>query len=380
MVGLFRKAREKLSIKRLEKEELASKPEETSISKTNDQAQQAGPGAVAIQANGSVNFGISKQDMAEILAEVVQLQVRYQAEAERKVEDRLSEIREDLLLTFADEKKANSEAFRDPDFQYMLGETQAAYARSGNQTVKNTLVDIIARRSKAAPQSREALTLNEASLVAPRLSEADYAVLSLCYMLRYTVHTGIQTPHELQQYLRTMVMPHVGIATSSQSTFWFLEAQRCGTLQIDQLELRKSFVRKYPTTVALGAKEEEFLKLVDETKQDIVRSLLRPSRRDRTLRQPRNASKDEFLDHAKRAGLNDQEAANIWACYVATIPSGDDFVAMLEQDVPGIGRLFELWENSPMKQFALNATGIAIGHANAVQATGLDAELSVWIN
>ena len=78
----------------------------------------------------------------------------YQAEANELVEKRLASFREEVLKEFSPAGKGRPEAFREPDFQYLLGDAQIAYARSGDEAVRDTLVDIISRRSLETERNR----------------------------------------------------------------------------------------------------------------------------------------------------------------------------------------------------------------------------------
>jgi hypothetical protein len=47
---------------------------------------------------------------------------------------------------------------------------------------------------------------------------------------------------------------------------------------------------------------------------------------------------------------------------------------------PYMSDVFEIWSQSPMKNFTLTSVGIAIGHANVKRLVGEFADLSIWIN
>ena len=47
---------------------------------------------------------------------------------------------------------------------------------------------------------------------------------------------------------------------------------------------------------------------------------------------------------------------------------------------PYMENVFDVWSNSPMKNFILTSVGIAIGHANIKRLVGEFANLSIWIN
>jgi hypothetical protein len=87
-----------------------------------EQDQQVGNGAVAIQAKGDVTitYGMTPDQMTQIMVGLAKQLALYQSDAEAKVEERLAHFRKEILQEFADPERASTEAFRDPDFQYLL--------------------------------------------------------------------------------------------------------------------------------------------------------------------------------------------------------------------------------------------------------------------
>lgn len=149
-----------------------------------DQDQRVTEGSTALQAARDivvVHQGISPDKMSEILVSMATQLSLYRDEAMQVVNARMDSFRDEILKRFAEEGQANSAAFRDPDFQYLIGEAQNAYARSGDEAVRDTLVDIIARRSLETGRTRLALTLNDAATKAPFLTAEEFAALSLVY-------------------------------------------------------------------------------------------------------------------------------------------------------------------------------------------------------
>jgi polyhydroxyalkanoate synthesis regulator protein len=134
-----------------------------------DQNQRVAEGGEAYQAGRDVviHNGMSTEQMTEIMVSMARQFSIFQADAMRTVDERLGSFREEVLKTFAEPNRANPEAFRDPDFQYLLNEAQEAYARSGDDVVRDTLVDIIARRSLETGRTRMAMALNDAATRLP---------------------------------------------------------------------------------------------------------------------------------------------------------------------------------------------------------------------
>src|SRR3954468_15489019 len=106
------------------------------------QDQRVTKGGTALQALGDINVyqGVSPVQMAEIMGAMFKQLAIYQADAIRIVEDRQRSFREEVIKRFFTQPgRANAEAFRDPDFQHMIADAQAAYVRSGDEAVRDTL-------------------------------------------------------------------------------------------------------------------------------------------------------------------------------------------------------------------------------------------------
>jgi hypothetical protein len=96
--------------------------------------------------------------------------------------------------------------------------------------------------------------------------------------------------------------------------------------------------------------------------------------------QPNAVNRDVFKQRAADIGLNVAQLDNVWNLFENSIPAPDsELVSLFTPHVTDIGLLFDLWQNTPLKNLKLNSVGIAIGHANAVRVTGFDAPLGVWI-
>jgi hypothetical protein len=107
----------------------------------NKQDQRVGERAEAYQAGRDVviHSGMSSEQMTEIMVGLGKQLAFYQAEAKQTVEERLASFREEILRAITQPGRGNPEAFRNPDFQYLLSEAQTAYARSGDNAVRDTL-------------------------------------------------------------------------------------------------------------------------------------------------------------------------------------------------------------------------------------------------
>ena len=211
-----------------------------------DQRQQADNGALAVQSGRDtiVQVGLNAEQMQAIISELAR-QIPALAAVAREVADaRLHAFEERILEKFANSKKANSNAFKDPDFQYLLTRAQHAFARSGDDATRDTLVDLIAKRSLETQRSRLSLTLNEAVEKSAVLTKNEFAELSLCYLLRQTI-TGVGNIRQLAAHLRKYVSPLLPDISREEASYRYIVAQSCATISMGQIDAVSLIRRTY---------------------------------------------------------------------------------------------------------------------------------------
>lgn len=345
----------------------------------NQQDQSVSTGGQAIQSGRDtvINHGMSLTQMAEVLREIQNITQSFTAEAMERVHARFAEFEEEVLKKFMDPTKTNAASFRDPDFQLMLADAQKAYARSGNEAVRETLADIIARRSMAETASRVALTLNDAAERAPRLTKSEFAALSLSYIVRYTLSTLVNSAKSMADYINDILVPLAKQVSREQASFWHIEAQSCGSIGIGEIDISDVFRKNYPGVLGQGLDLTLLQSQFSSRAGPTLESILCYSMRDANLVQPRAMTLEIFLDVYRDHGFSSEELKHIWNQYIATIPN--DFGDILRPLSPDIDLLFEVWRTTPLKSLQLNSVGIAIGHANAVRVVGFDSPLENWI-
>jgi hypothetical protein len=341
------------------------------------QDQNVEAGGTALQATGDIVIqqGMSPQQMSEIMMAIAKQLSVYHAEAGQIADQRFASFQEEMIKRFTDPNKANPDAFRDPDFQYLIGDAQEAFARSGDEAVRDTLIDIIARRSLEKTRNRLAITLNDAATKAANLTENEFAALSLIYLVRYTVHQGIRTLADLRNLLRDNYMPFVRNVSAEQSSFWHMEVQACGSVQnLQEAGLIAIFKSNYAGVLGDGFTRQQ---LEDHlpAKKDVLDGFVIPSLNDPSKLQPNALRFDRWKAIATGSGLTEDQLRNVWNLFENTV----DPVKYINPVLPEFSELLNVWQSTLLKNFSLTSVGIAIGHANAVRVVRLDAPLNVWI-
>jgi hypothetical protein len=348
------------------------------------QEQEATGNAIAIQSQRDtiINQGVSPTDMKTILDALASQQITYTAVAREIVDARLFDFEERILRRFAEDNKVRAEAFKDPDFQYLLTRAQHAHARSGDEDIRDTLVDLIAERSKQTDRNRLALSLNQAVEKAALLTKNEFAELSVSYLYRYTLNHTVNNFQKLTEYLSTSTAPFLNDLSREESSFSYIESQGCGTVSITSMTLRDIIAANYGGLISKGWDEEAFSSLVTQygllpfaNNPQVFRSCLQ----DASKKQANAVRKDVFEEVGRAAGMTPEQITGVWTNFEATMMSRDELVAALEPLFTSAGKLFSLWDETPLKSLLLTSVGIAIAHANSVRVAGFDADLSIWI-
>jgi hypothetical protein len=342
------------------------------------QDQKVEVGGAAIQAGGDVviTHGVSPDQMAQIMIAMARQLSAFHDEALEKANARIDIFQQEILKRFAQPGKANPDAFRDPDFQYLLGDAQEAVARSGDAAVRDTLVDIIARRSLETTRNRLAITLNDAATKAANLTVNEFATLTLVYLIRYTIDHSIGSFAALCSYVTNSLLPFVKDVSVEPSSFWHLQAQSCGNIEVTQVDLITVLRKQYGGVLGYGFTREQLEAHLPDGKKNALDRLVIPAVHDASKLQPAAINFQVLKEKAAGLDLSEGELQNVWNVFENSMIDVPDRITAA---VPEARALWKIWVDSPLKHFSLTSVGLAIGHANAARVIGLNAPLAVWI-
>ena len=272
-----------------------------------------------------------------------------------------------------------AEAFRDPDFQNSVFEAQKAYARNGNEELKQTLIDLISQRSKQTERNRLMLTLNDAINEAASMTEEDLAILSLLFLLQHVMQSKVSNLEALAEHFRKFYDPIIPSLQQNDLAYKYLASHGC-LLIGSFVNLKGPFLHlidKYPGVITSGLTGSEIETLIPSS--HLAHGLVMPSRiaPDRWVLEPGDAGDLNGL------GVNFGLPANLGGRYtelaIKSRPDQEVFVKVLERFYEKARELFDLFSNPYLSGAQLTALGIALGHANLVQKCQIEADLSIWI-
>lgn len=345
------------------------------------QSQDASDGALAVQSGRDTNIqGITTEQMRHIIESLAAQLPAYAALAREIVDARLVDLEDRLMLRMAEKSDERTQSFRDPDFLYLVNRAQSAYARSGDETVRDTLVDLIDNRSKQTERNRLTLSLNEAVETASVLTRNEFAALSLCFLLKNTRNHTVLSIDTFINYYETHIDPLIPDMPEDEASYSYIEAQRCGSISVMTHDLRNILMTSYGGIFNNGFDKWQITDHLPDNYKDAINTLLiRPCINDHSKMQFDAANKEAFDLILHNIGIEPEIMTNAWNMFTGTFWSEDELLERLNGRIATIDKLFRIWATTPLRNLNLTSTGIAIAHANLVRVADWKSDLSIWI-
>lgn len=150
------------------------------------QDQKVGSGAVAVQAGGDVNIGMTFTEVRELCQLFLQSNFpALRAEAKATADERVQEFTLKLEQRIADAAtKINPTKFSDPDVQACLNDAVISAARRGDAANPEVLCNLVAERISLTSSPFKDIVLSEAVQVVSKLTAVQISLLSLTFFIQ----------------------------------------------------------------------------------------------------------------------------------------------------------------------------------------------------
>ena len=347
-----------------------------------DQQQQVGEGATAVQAGGSViitQVGLSYSEVRDVALDVFRANFYQLAgPAMETAKARAQEITEDFLKKLQQENPDGFGKGQDPDFQHALFTVQKEYARTGDKDLGDLLVDLLVDRSKQDQRDILQIVLNESLATAPKLTDAQLAVLAVIFLFRYTQSQWIGNHQQLGEYFDRHVLPFASKLVKNSACYQHLEFTGCGSVQMGEITLENILDQTYPGQFLKGFDQSEITSR--EISIGLDQRFFIPCLNDPAKFQVRANNKTILEQNLAANGIKLEDQAKIVALFDVGKMSRAEIREKCISIRPFMESVFDTWSESPMKSFTMTSVGMAIGHANIKRLLGEFANLSIWIN
>lgn len=346
---------------------------------SGDQSAKAASNSQIVQSQRDTNIGFSADDMKGIIETLADQIPKFAAIASSIVEARLSTFEEKIMARFEDGSTSSTQAFADPDFQYLVSRAQYAYARSGDEVTADVLVDLIAQRSQQSERTRLSLSLNDAVERSAYLTINEFSELSLSYLLRHTVRNNLTNFSLLCEYLSQNAGPLVPYISKNESSYSYLASHSCGSIQITEVAFIEIMKGTYGGLICKGVDKGVFSSILGDDFEERFERLIIPSIHDSSRFQVNALNKDTLSQRLAEFGIpekNDQ----LWGAHSNGFMTKDEFIQAAAVHYPAIEELITVWDDTPIKNLSLTSVGLAIGYANLKRVAAFQADLGIWIN
>ncbi len=298
---------------------------------------------------------------------------RLSQSAQETVTSRASDLAE-AFIEKAIDRGVSLSAAADPDVQYLLLASQRDYARSGNDSLKKLLVDLLVERS-SAHEDLEKIVLGEAIETARKLTSKQISALTICWLLRSTTPTSVQTFDDFIDYAQVNYQPFCSNLPVNNSEYAHIQytgstipgmGNSLGYLLSNQVP--GLFQRGFPVNA-----------IPEPLWQEPVRQeLFSVNLYDSTLWQVDAPDEPKAREKLAKVGLSNLEQQ-----YVGLLNSYRHSDEEVEKRLIDSGAfwadLIHVWQSTNLSSLTASSVGTAIAHSNWVAVTGGLSPLSTWI-
>ncbi|TFD86959.1 hypothetical protein E3T61_13885 [Cryobacterium lactosi] len=342
--------------------------------------QTGGEGSTNLQAGRDVHLhGLTMAEARQVALDVFTanaLELRGLAQA--VAVSRAEEITNDFLDKLSITNPKSAESLAEPDMQSVLFEAQKEYARSGEEDLKEALIDLLATRAGQTDRDLRTLALNEAILSAPKLTEQQRRAVAWVFFLRYTRDVGSGTPEMFYTRFEEVVVALGTNVPNRHADYQHMEYVGVGTISISSVSFGAAtcsgseglFTNGFPETTVEG----ELLARLQGA------NLVVPCIRNPENIQLNLIAEEELPDRLKGAGL-ESDLEMVRPLMSIGRMSEDEIATEAVSHVPALKPLVEMWDSDAtgFRNLTLTSVGLALGHAYWARLTGRKAPLSIWL-
>lgn len=343
--------------------------------KDHNQEQQAGDKSTNLQAqNITINQGISYQDAKEIASDIFKNNFLHLSQkALNTAEQRANELIEDFLKKINSEKPASINSVESPSMQHALFSAQKEYAKTGDKDLSDILVDLLVERADKEERTLLQIVLDESIEVAAKLTQPQFDVLTLVFILKYSMNHNLGNLEKFNDYISSYIIPFCNNLTQESSCYQHLEYANCGSMLLGN-KIGEIFTNNY-----LGLFQKGYTKdILENLLEQYSNELIVPCLQNKDLFQIKALNLDQLENRMSDLQIEPILKNQITQKFKSNVFSVIEIENYVKQKFPNLDNFIKIW-NETISQVNLTSVGIALGRANLKRKTGIDIDLSIWI-
>lgn len=338
-------------------------------------------GAVGQAGTVNIHSGITYSDARDIALDVYKANYLQLSESAAKVaRQRAEELTDEFL---AELKERNAEAIasvESPGMQHALFTAQKEYARTGDKDLESLLVDILVDRAGTTERSIKQIVLDEALVVAPKLTAEQMDALTVSFLLTRTQNHTVQSLDTFLTYLDSHIAPFVETLAKDTSCYEHLEYTGCGALTLvgGLKPIGELQARTYHGLFVKGFDEDEWKKRFPD-KPELLAWAVVTCQQDSSKLQINAMNETTLNQICKQHGVTDEDLTKLKQLFSYSKMNANEVKSYMIGARPGLQKLFDVWEDSQLSKMTLTTVGIAVAHANFRRRTGQQLDLDIWV-
>ena len=326
-------------------------------------------------------YGMSYSDTKTLCLDLIKVELdNYKETAALEAKRRNDELLNSFIKKIQEEqidKDTVGKEFKNPDMQYTYIDAQKAYIRSGAKDLEGILTDLLVNRIKESKHSLLQIALREAITVVPMLLPKHFEALALCFMLRYSKVSTINSMEDLDQYLNSKILPRANFLKEAKKETFFthLSYTKSGNVEVMSTSLEGILVGSYAGLFCSGYENMQIEKYKIKYPKLFI-----PCLHD-SIKWQINAMDENNLKQILKNYPNmlTQEKEDITQLFKKNVMSEDrikDIICKMNQNYM---QLFEIWNETSLKSLSLTTVGIVLGIMHIKRITGENIDMNIWI-
>jgi hypothetical protein len=341
-----------------------------------DQIQEGGEGSSNFQAGRDlhVHEGITATQATEIALAVGRDNLmQFKDYAQNVVLERVEYLVDQYVAKVIAHPRAQLDAVKDPDIQYSLLTAEKEYARSGDRTKADLLVEMLVERSALEDRGLQALILNEAIATVARLTPRQVNTLTAGWLIRRVKYLAMENVGDFAGWLSRNLEPYLDIS-EHEAEYLHLAMLGCVTTSNVHRSFGELISGTYPGIFAGGMTPEGIPPVLRPYSE-----IFKPCPNSPGMLQVAARDVEDLSDLAERHGLSNDARVTLNGIFTSNALSPASTEAKVIEVYPSAAEFIRRWNESLMVAVNVTSTGVAIGHTNWAKSIAGATELSVWI-
>lgn len=193
----------------------------------------AGDSSLNVQGRNVTINGLTYLEARQIALDVFRSNFyQLSEEASNLALKRVETFTDKVIEKLQSEQTLLLDSMKDPDMQYVLYNSQIAYARSGDEDLSEVLINLLVERANTTERTLKQLVINESLAVVPKLTDNQLNLLSLILLFYRSRNPYMKSFEFLEYYIKVFVSPFINSLSVEETNFSHLEYASCGKIPL----------------------------------------------------------------------------------------------------------------------------------------------------